>query len=398
MKVEVITDNAWEKMESFGTGASCIRAVMAFWTIPAPDLPSKILAGLCRSGAFLCVDINQPTSINALNSLHHAGIHTRLHLMTTTGKSEIEDSVGMPNHLMHSKVIIFDYTDRDSIIWIGSHNGTFRALDGINYECSLAVVDVEKQSEIYQDVESHVASIYTSCQSFNPNLIEHYRYLQGTKIDNAVGVIEFENGSDQPLHTGEEITVFNMSRDDLRSFKTIDTNVIVSLHGSSEILYDAKVVQTGETPSSNRQTFSDRRYADRHRPLLPVLLGETRVTLAMYKRDSYFAIIKIINKRDVSDHLLEIPSQNAWIDLPSTELSDCAKVNQDMQTKKNTRSVKPKGLSFKVPAFEEMMLFDMGYSADIEDLRMTAFTEMQLEEKRAIKRPALVKRKLLIRR
>ncbi len=396
MNLDVITDNAWEKLEFYAAGASCIRAVLAFWTIPAVDLPPKLHAGLCHSGSFLCTDINQPTSIKALHSLNVAGVHCRLHLMTTTGKSEIEDSVGMPNHLMHSKVIIFDYENQESVVWVGSHNATFRALDGVNFECSVATV-AGRQSSLYLNVQAHINKIHAACQPFRPELIDHYRFLQGAKMEDAVWVMEFENGNDKPLSPSDEITVFNMGREDLRSFKTVDTDVILSLHGSREILYSAKVVQTGETPTPRSQTFNDRRYADRHLAQLPVLNGKAPVTTAMYKRGTYFAIIKIVQELDPSHHLLEIPTNTAWVVLPRVELSDCAKVDDDLKRRNLNRTIHPNGLTFKVPAFAEMVDFDMPLSEAISELRMTAFKEMRLQEKRAIKRPALIKRKLLVK-
>lgn len=397
MKVESITSNAFERLESLAAGASCIRAVMAYWTIPAPDLPFEFLNGLRGKSGFLCVDIHSPTSIDALRSLHHAGVPVNLHLISTTGKSEIDDSTGMPNHLMHSKVIVFDYEGRDSVLWVGSHNGTFRALDGINFECTLAV-HASKDSEIYREVLNHVLEIQRACIPFDPRLIPHYRHLQGSNLDNTVSVMEFENGNDQPLQIGDEISVFNMSRDDLRSFKTIDTEVIVSLHGSREILYEAKVVQTGETPTPKHQSFSDRRYADRYRPQLPVLLGKTLVTPAMYKQGTYFSIVKITKQLDPSFHLLEIPTKSAWVDVPSVNILRCSRMAEDLSPKRVKRSVKPKGLKFKVPAFAELEICDMLVSSELEALREMAFKEMRLEEKRAVRRPALIRKKLLVQR
>lgn len=64
---------------------------------------------------YLWCDIHNPTSIDSLVSRKTAGVDVRLHLVSNTGKSDVEDSTGMPNHLLHSKVIIFDYAGRDAI-------------------------------------------------------------------------------------------------------------------------------------------------------------------------------------------------------------------------------------------------------------------------------------------
>jgi hypothetical protein len=303
----------------------------------------------------------------------------------------------MPNHLMHSKVVVFDYDGRDSVVWVGSHNGTFRALDGINFECTLAV-ETSQTSGLYREVLEHLTDIRAACQQFNLDLIEHYRFLQGGKMENAVSVMEFENGNDQPLINDEEITVFNMSKEDMRSFKTIDTSVYVSIHGREEILYSARVVQTGETPKVANQSFGVRRYADRNKADLPVLLGATAVTKAMYKKGTYFAIVKIENSLDATCHLLELPTKSAWVDLPKNVNIRLEHVDVSPSIREHQRSHKINGLTFKVPAFVEMVQSSVLDSYHMSEIETMAFKEMRLDEKRAIKRPALIRKKLLVRR
>lgn len=397
MKIEVITDNAFRRLADLSVGTSCIRAVMAYWTIPAGDLPTDFVQGLKNPEGFLCVDIHNPTSIDALASLKRVGVDISLHLVSTTGKSEIEDSTGMPNHLMHSKVIVFDYEGRDSIIWVGSHNGTFRALDGINFECTLAV-QVKQDADLYREVLEHLGAIRNACQPFNVDLIEHYRYLQGSKLENAVSVMEFENENNQTLNLNDEITVFNMSKEDFKSCKTVDAGICVSVHRREEIIYSARVVQTGETPAVRDQSFSVRRYADRYKADLPVLLDATAVTKDMYRKGTYYAIVKIEKRLDDACHLLEIPTQSAWVNLTEKANIRCEKLNGDPLILAHQRTHKIKGLTFKVPAFEEMMHSEIDASIEVSEFQMLAFKEIHLEEKRAIKRPALIRKKLLVRR
>lgn len=397
MKIEVITNDAFQRMADLSVEAICIRAVMAYWTIPAADLPPAFLSGLKNTSGFLCVDIHNPTSLDALASIKQAGGYVLLHLVSTTGHSEIDDSSGMPNHLMHSKVIIFDYADRESVVWVGSHNGTFRALDGINFECTLAV-HVDRSSDLYLEAQSHLQEIHNACLPFNPGLMAHYRYLQGGKTENSVAVIELENGNDNPLRPGDQVTVFNMSRDDLKSFKTIETDVIVSLHGSTEILYAAKVVQTGETPTSSNQAFGARRYADRKGAKLPVLMESKAVTKNMYARNTYFSVVKIDKILGSEWHLLEIPTHSPWVKIPAQDTSRFSKLDQDPVSANRHREHGAKGLKFKVPAFEEMLtpLADITY--EISHAREFAFKEMRLDEKRAVARPTLIRKKVLVKR
>jgi hypothetical protein len=397
MKFEVITNDAFRRLTELSVDASCIRAVIAYWTIPAQDLPLLFVRGLKNPAGFLCTDIHNPTSIDSLASLKKSGANVCLHLVGVSGKSEIEDSTGMPNHLLHSKVIIFDYEGRDSVVWVGSHNGTFRALDGINFECALAV-QTSPDSDLYLNVLEHLTKIRTACQPFRLNLMEHYRFLQNSKLENAVSVMEFENGNDQALSQGEEITVFNMSKEDMRSCKSIDASVYVSIHGCNEILYSARVIQTGETPTVVNQSFGVRRYADRYKADLPVLLGATAVTKAMYKKDTYFAIVKIEGQLDSAFRLLEIPTQSAWINLPKTANILFEKLDVNPSRLIRQRAHKIKGLTFKVPAFEEMIDPKLGVLYKKTEIETMAFKEMRLDEKRAIKRPALIRKKLLVQR
>jgi len=398
MKIEVVTDDAFGRLEQLSIGASRIRVAMAYWTIPAADLPASLVKGM-KDGVtgYLCCDIHNPTSIDALASLKTSGADVRLHLVSTTGKSEIEDSTGMPNHLMHSKVIIFDYSGQESVVWVGSHNGTFRALEGINFECTLAV-HASQSSNIYVEAQKHLDEIYAACQPFRLDLIEHYRYLQGSKLENAISVMEFENGNDHPLAVGEEITVFNMSRDDSRACKTVDAGVIVSIHGQDEFLYSARVVQTGETPEAQAQTFAARRYADRYKSDFPVLLGSTPVTKSMYRKGTYFAMVKIVDKLGPEFHLLEIPTRSAWVNMPRADISRFAHAEAVVRASNNITKRGVKGLTFKVPAFEAL-----NPSMELQSVNACAvldmeFKEVDLEEKRQIKRPSLIRKKLLVRR
>ncbi len=397
MKIEVISDDAFRRLADLSTGASCIRAVMAYWTIPAGDLPAPFVQGLRDAKGFLCVDIHNPTSIDALTSLKKAGVDVCLHLVSTTGKSEIEDSTGMPNHLMHSKVVVFDYDGRDSVVWVGSHNGTFRALEGINFECTLAV-ETSPSSDLYCEVLAHLTEIRAACQPFNMDLIEHYRFLQGSKLENEVNVMEFENGNDQPLRLADEITVFNMCKEDFRSCKTVDADILASIHGTEEVLYSARVVQTGETPALKDQTFGARRYANRYKVDLPVLLGETQVTRDMYRKGTYYAIVKIEKKMDVAFHLLEKPTKNAWVNMQPQESLRFSRVEAEDRTTQKSAKRGVKGLKFKVPVFEEFRAavrihYDMTAVPDL-----LAFKEVSLSDKRQINRPSLIRKKLLVRR
>lgn len=392
MKVDLITQHAMASLEKYSRDAICIRAAMAYWTIPAGDLPSAFLNGLKLEKSFLCVDLNYPTSISALESLSRNQVDVYLHLIQVTGKTEIRDSTGMPGHLMHSKIIVFDYKDRDPVIWVGSHNGTFRALYGINYECTLAI-HVCADSKAYFDAVKYVEDIRSVCHLFNTDFLEHYRYLQSGKLDGMVDVIEFENGNDQPLVLGEEITIFNMGNEDSKKIKAINQEILVSLHGSFEILYKARVIQIGETPELGSQSFGPRRHADRHGLVLPVLLNTTDVSKNMFRRSTAFAVLKINEIVDSNHSLLEPPSTKGWEDVPTHALGSVQRPTVDNKYESIRKNHNIKGLSYKVPVFASLIhINDFNCISPVDE---KAFKKLELKEKRVKRNRPLVSKKIL---
>ena len=59
MKIEVISDVAFSRLDSLSLGATRIRAVMAYWTILAEDLPKNFLKGLQQPGHYFLPDPGQ---------------------------------------------------------------------------------------------------------------------------------------------------------------------------------------------------------------------------------------------------------------------------------------------------------------------------------------------------
>lgn len=392
MKVDLITQHAMASLEQYSRDAICIRAAMAYWTIPAGDLPSAFLNGLKLEKSFLCVDLNYPTSLGALESLKRNLVDVYLHLIQITGKTEISDSSGMPDHLMHSKIIVFDYKDRDPVIWVGSHNGTFRALYGINYECTLAI-HVCADSKAYFDAVKHVEDIRSVCHAFNSDFLEHYRFLQSGKTDDMVNVIEFENENDQPLVLGEEITLFNLDMSDSQNLRKFNQEIFVSLHGSLEILYKALVIQIGATPSFGTQSFGPRRYADRQGSNLPILLGETSVSQGMFIPSTTFAVLKIVSEVDKKYTLLEPPSGNGWevVQRSALDLLQRPIVDHDYEYIKQKHAISR--LRYKVPAFSSLVHEEV--SCYMIDKVENAFKKLELQEKKVQIKRQLISKKIL---
>jgi hypothetical protein len=83
----------------------------------------------------------------------------------------------MVNHLLHSKILLFDLPNEQASIWIGSHNWTDRALSGINIETSLEIL-VNRNDKIYKEVKQLLADIKNQCYKVNPLLEKVYKNIQ----------------------------------------------------------------------------------------------------------------------------------------------------------------------------------------------------------------------------
>lgn len=290
MEIDVIKDGeAFERLKSLSENAICIRAAMAYWTIPADKLPIEFLSGVKSKDGFIYCDMHNPTSIDSLVSLNDQGIKIYLNLLVATGKSEITDSSSMPNHLMHCKLIIFDYNDGSSVIWVGSHNMTFRAMYGLNKELTLAI-KTKKTSAFYLGVHEYLGEIIKNVHVFDEKLIDFYRVLQGAKGDK-VSVIELQDKSNQSLDLNDTITIFNIGNEDYNSFKTVHKDIFVRIkEPSGDSLWSAEVVQSGETPTKKLQTFSRRNYVDQQDRLL---IRQEDVPDYLYAPDTHYTVLEI---------------------------------------------------------------------------------------------------------
>lgn len=391
---QLITDNGYAAVEQLSNGAECIRAAIAFWTLPPMNWPNSFITGLQHKSAYLCTDVNAPTSINALTDFKRIGVDVRLHLFSTSGYTEVDDSFGMPTHLMHSKVIIFDYpNNRSSKIWIGSHNATNRALNGTNFECSV-VTECDKNTAFYKQVESHLKEIYDATQSFNLAYIQQYKMLQKSKMDNEIHVVEFENSNDVPLRVNEEISLLMLTRSDFDIVNKVGRKVYVSLHGSEELLYEAEILQSGVMPKSKSQYFAARRYSQRKQNGLQVLKIRSEIPEQLYTNEYYFINFKINKQLGSNFQVVDKPQKPEWISLNNLKSTPFERVMQkdeqsDMQSS-NLRST----LKIRVPSFSELNEFQAAFKT--EDMIHFAFDVISLEEKRNRTRTPIFVKKLLV--
>jgi hypothetical protein len=229
---------------------------------------------------------------HTLAKFREKGANIRLYLYELGGgKTEVEDAKGVPNHLLHSKVFLFDQADNTAFAWIGSHNGTFRALQGINLECS-NVIHLDKKSQQYADIEQHLNGIERVCRPFYFDEISEYQALQG--FNAAEPTIEVVVASHTPLDLRSEITIFGSVARDFQELKTVDKELFLAVTDSAtdtETFYKAEISQTGKSPGQIR--FSARRYAMRHGEKIPELQPSGSIPESIYKNAAYFVTLSI---------------------------------------------------------------------------------------------------------
>jgi len=111
-------------------------------------------------------------------------------------------------------------------------------------------------------------------------------------------------------------------------------------------------------------------------------------------------MVKIEEKLDASHHLLEMPTESAWVSMPRNDSSRFALLDLDAIVSNKMSERGAKGLKFKVPCFQELVTVSEYQLVDSPvPLQMSmAFKEVDLMEKRQIKRPSLIRKKLLVRR
>lgn len=159
--------------------AISLRMAVAYWTIKKDYLSSGLADLLKKEDSFACIDLSHPTKVSEICSLASHGANTYFYL------KKINEDIGSPDnpvpwisdHLLHSKILLFDLPNSKASIWIGSHNWTDRSLSGINIETSVEV-KTDKTSSIYGQMEELLYLIREGCHKVNPDMEEVYKSIQ----------------------------------------------------------------------------------------------------------------------------------------------------------------------------------------------------------------------------
>jgi hypothetical protein len=179
---KICSRNATQRFEESLRKCLHLKSASAYCVrIPLSNKAESILIKKLSNEGFLCSDISEPTNIDWLHYLSKEGSNIYLHIARPVAERVPgELTTGMPDHLMHSKMILFEMEDYAEA-WVGSHNWTRRAFDGPNIEISL-ILKIKKHSLIYYQCLDVLSHIKYQCYSFDPSLQDFYKLLQG-KVD-----------------------------------------------------------------------------------------------------------------------------------------------------------------------------------------------------------------------
>ena len=107
--VEFIASNAHRRLNELPVGSVNIKAAVCYWTMIPVEFSTEFLDALRHKDSCSVVDIHSPSSIDSLVKFNRSGANRYLYLLQIVGKTEGPDSKGIPDHLVHAKVLVFDY-------------------------------------------------------------------------------------------------------------------------------------------------------------------------------------------------------------------------------------------------------------------------------------------------
>lgn len=386
--VEIVTDDALAQLNALSQTSCTIRGAVAYWCYPSERLSPSFLAALSKPNSYLCCDIHGPTSIEVLGEMRRKGAAVYLYLYQLVGRTEVEDSKGIPDHLMHSKVLIFEDGAGQCSIWIGSHNGTARALLGINHECAV-VIKCEKGSATERSATAHLEAIRNQSTAFDLGDIEHYKALQGGL--GAVGFIEAVDEQIQPLKSVTEVTFFGARTEDHKLLKNVGKKVYLAVTTRAtgeETIYETDIRQTGELNSKSIE-FSDRRFAYRHAQQIPVLQTHGAIPNEVYRNAKFFVTLRVGPPLSELFAVEAPPEEGAWRDF---ELDSYLALEK---SERNPIDL-PSGRSFRIQRAASRAEMTQSPLASLEWSR--AYSVLSLEDKESMSRHPLVRKRIIKKR
>ena len=122
----------------------------------------------------LCFTVQWPTNLDAVARLSPLlGPNLRIHL---GAKTPVESGTDL-TPMLHSKVVYTEHGDGRCTAFVGSHNWTGNALNGVNFEASVRV-ECEINDAFAAVIRNHLDRCVQGCVPFEPNDINYYKAVQ----------------------------------------------------------------------------------------------------------------------------------------------------------------------------------------------------------------------------
>lgn len=314
----------FQRLQRSIRAARCMRGAVAYWTVGPDEVAGELANRLAASGGFLCVDLHLPTSVGQLAALDAriravdtSREHLFLHLHKVEGQTEAWGSnKQLPENLLHTKSLLFDFDDGTAEIWIGSHNWTRRALVGVNIEASL-VVHILQESLLYQQTSQMLEQVRLSCEPFDPDLVDYYRWLQGPQETVPVIILE---GQQADTIANSELKLFGTSGRDFPQFRQVGRQIfllILDVETRRQYLYRADIATASDSNADIERLASalhsqGQRYVYRPGRRRPRLELPPRSRNEYPKDAKYCATIAVQEKLPESARIIDPPLGRRW--------------------------------------------------------------------------------------
>jgi len=319
-----------------------IKGAIAFWTFSTKYV-KQLSNKLSNSNSFFCIDINQPTDLNALAVFKEQGSNVCLYDWFLSNRNK------NIKHLLHTKLTVFDFSDGTAEIWNGSHNYTRRAFEGPNIEASF-IIHTNKTSELYNQSVDYLNWIKGHSTEFNIKHIDYYKFLQGTLIIDEVSVLSLVGKNLNHL-SKELITVLGHNAKEFGQYKLVGKEIFLQVYDidqKEEYIYKATIHQAGEVNPANPQSigvnFSERRFGEMKKNL-PAFMYPKKGAIATtdLNNKAYFININVIKVlSDVQLYTHPFRHGENWIDISNSELEERTSLEnkRDLFGKKTTKFIK----------------------------------------------------------
>lgn len=174
--IPFLTGDLIPKLLTTMKGAVSLRATTAFWTISHDYLDNKLakndfLRLMRNNDSFFISDISTPTIIRNIVEFKKSGANMWFYL------KRAKDNLLKYDHLLHSKIFLFENKMGDYTLVIGSQNMTGRALNGINKEAGV-LINLNKGDLLLAETIDYLNSIKRDSIQVDPSKTELYEFIQ----------------------------------------------------------------------------------------------------------------------------------------------------------------------------------------------------------------------------